>query len=88
VLEETGLDMASRVYTLFHAYSDPKRDPRQHNLSLVYLADSEGTPQGGDDAANARFYSLDALPALAFDHALILEDYDNFLRGQRPPPRR
>jgi 8-oxo-dGTP diphosphatase len=88
VNEETGLDVSSRVYRLFHAYTDPARDPRQHTLSLVFLADSDGTPHGADDAASARFYSLDALPQLAFDHATILADYDAFLRGVVPPARR
>lgn len=88
VLEETGLDVSERLYRLFHAYSAPDRDPRQHTLSLVFLADSDGTPKGGDDAAEARFYGLDELPELAFDHAQILADYDGFLKGQHPPPRR
>lgn len=88
VLEETGLDVSSRISRLFHAYSDPDRDPRQHTLTLVFLADSDGTPAGGDDAASARFFSLDALPPLAFDHATILADYDAFLRGTVPPVRR
>ena len=88
VREETGLDVSSRLYRLFHAYSDPTRDPRQHTLTLVFLADSADTPTASDDAADARFYSLDALPPLAFDHAQILADYDAFLRGTTPPPRR
>lgn len=88
VLEETGLDVKARISRLFHVYSDPARDPRQHTLSMVFLADSNDTPSGGDDASDARFYSLDELPPLAFDHALILADYDAFLRGIVPPARR
>ncbi len=88
VREETGLDIAARVYRLFHAYTDPARDPRQHNLSLVFLADSDAEPRAGDDAARARFFELGELPALAFDHGLILEDYRRFLEGVEPPPRR
>ncbi len=88
VMEETGLDVSSTTYQLFHAYSDPARDPRQHNLSLVFLATSDGTPEAADDANLARFYALDALPSLAFDHATILADYEAFLGGTRPPARR
>ncbi len=73
-LEETGLKVEN--LRQFRAYSDPQRDPRQHNISFVFIADAQGTPCGGDDAARARLFSLDALPApLCFDHAQILEDY-------------
>jgi 8-oxo-dGTP diphosphatase len=60
----------------FRAYSDPERDPRQHNISIVFTASAEGSPSGGDDAAQARFFSLTNLPAdLCFDHGQILQDY-------------
>ncbi|AJF06070.1 NUDIX domain-containing protein [Geoalkalibacter subterraneus] len=73
-LEETGLKVEN--LRQFRAYSDPQRDPRQHNISFVFIADAQGTPYGGDDAARARLFSLDDLPApLCFDHAQILEDY-------------
>ena len=72
-LEETGL--AVRLERQFHTYSDPARDPRRHTLSTVFLADAEGEPRGGDDAAEARVFPLDALPELVFDHAQIVADY-------------
>jgi len=72
-LEETGL--AVRLARQFHTYSDPARDPRRHTLSTVFLADAEGEPRGGDDAAEARVFPLDALPELVFDHAQIVADY-------------
>lgn len=72
--EETGLTFSDLCQ--FRAYSDPKRDPRQHNISLVFTASAEGSPAGGDDAAQARFFELDQLPAnLCFDHGQILQDY-------------
>jgi len=38
----------------------------------------------GDDAADARFYPLDALPAdMAFDHARILGDFCEVVAGRR-----
>ena len=66
-------------------YSDPKRDPRRHTLSTVYLGRATGEPTGGDDASEARAFALDALPAdLAFDHATILADYVRYRRtGER-----
>ena len=72
-LEETGL--AVRLVRQFHTYSDPARDPRRHTMSTVYLAEADGVPRGGDDAAEARVFTPDALPPLAFDHAQILADY-------------
>jgi 8-oxo-dGTP diphosphatase len=72
--EETGLEL--RDLQQFRAYSDPARDPRQHNISVVFTARGSGTLQAGDDAGKARWFPLDALPSpLCFDHAIILEDY-------------
>lgn len=71
--EETGLDVT--LLRQLHTYSDPARDPRQHTVTTVFVACAEGAPVGGDDAAEARVFALDALPApLAFDHAAIIED--------------
>lgn len=72
--EETGLEL--RDLQQFRAYSDPARDPRQHNISVVFTALACGELQAGDDAANARWFPLDALPSpLCFDHGRILEEY-------------
>lgn len=85
--EETGLDVELRE--LFHAYSDPARDPRSHTVSTVFLARAAGAPAGSDDAARAEVFALDALPALVFDHVTIVADYVAYReRGTRPPPRR
>src|SRR6476660_8858892 len=73
--EETGLDVA--LTELLGVYSDPKRDPRGlYTVSTVFIGRAEGRPVGGDDAAEARVVSLDALPPdIAFDHPTIIEDY-------------
>ena len=74
VLEETGLEVT--LVALLGVYSDPDRDPRQHNLSVTYIGRARGRPQGADDAARAEVFPLDALPeGLCFDHAKILADY-------------
>ncbi len=73
-LEETGLTVSNLKQ--FGAYSDPQRDPRQHNISFVFTAEGKGELQGGDDAASAKFFDLDDLPSpLCFDHARIVSDY-------------
>jgi 8-oxo-dGTP diphosphatase len=73
VLEETGLVITG--LELLGVYSDPARDPRGHTASVVFIAGATGTPCGGDDAAEAAWFPLQALPALVFDHARILRDY-------------
>ncbi len=72
--EETGL--AVDALHLLGVYDTPGRDPRGWTVSVVYLArlDSELPVAGGDDASDARWFTVDALPALAFDHAIILAD--------------
>lgn len=84
--EETGLDV--RLEALLHVYSDPRRDPRKHTLSTVFVGRADGEPIGGDDAARAVAFRWDALPTpLAFDHAEILADARRFLlTGARPRP--
>lgn len=71
--EETNLPV--RLVRQFHVYSDPARDPRGHTVSVVFLGEADGEPRGGDDAAEARWFHRDHLPAdMAFDHAAILRD--------------
>jgi 8-oxo-dGTP diphosphatase len=86
--EETGLDV--ELVELFHVYSDPSRDTRQHTVSTVFIGRARGVPVGGDDAARALVARPDALPGpLVFDHATIVADYVAYkARGVRPPPRR
>ncbi len=87
VMEETGLVV--RLEALLGVYSAPDRDPRQHNLSVVYVGQAEGEPKGGDDAANAEVFPIDALPSpLCFDHAQIVADYRAYrATGKIPLPR-
>jgi len=84
--EETGL--AVELVDLLWVYSDPRRDPRRHTLSTVFLARADGEPAGADDAEEARAFAWDALPApLAFDHAEILRDARRLLlTGARRRP--
>ncbi|MEW6108602.1 MAG: NUDIX hydrolase [Nitrospirota bacterium] len=72
--EETGLII--RLIRQFHSYSDPTRDPRQHTISTVFIADASGEPEAGDDAAELGIFREDELPEkIAFDHRAILDDY-------------
>lgn len=77
--EETGLDVA--LGDLLGVYSDPSRDSRLHTISTVFAArcSEPDRIKGGDDASEARFFLLNALPELAFDHRLILKHFASSL---------
>ncbi len=75
VKEETSLDI--KLLKLLGVYSDPKRDPRNHKISIVFLAKAYGKLIAGDDAKRVGIFRPDELPELAFDHRVILEDYFN-----------
>ena len=70
--EETGLK--GRILSMVGVYSDPKRDPRGHSVSVAFLIETKGVPQGGDDAASARFVDGWKKQKLAFDHDKIIKD--------------
>lgn len=73
-LEETSLNITN--LRLLGCYSDPARDPRQHNISAVFMAEAHGTPAAADDASNLAVVPLAELPSvLCFDHRKILDDY-------------
>ena len=71
--EETGAKVADleQLYTA----GDPGRDPRGWTVSVAYLARvnfADVEPVAADDAAEVGWFPLDDLPALAFDHAMLL----------------
>jgi len=72
--EETSLDI--KLKSQFHTYSDPKRDPRKHTISTVYVAAAQGRPIAQDDAQDIRIFTEEEINfPLAFDHKKILADY-------------
>lgn len=77
VKEETGLEF--EVEKFLGEYSDSNRDPRQHNLSLVYVGKGSGILQANDDAKDSMIVTpYQAMKMdLAFDHKEIIKDYVN-----------
>lgn len=72
--EETGLELDVPLEQV-GTFGDPGRDPRGWTVSVVFGAVLSGdvpTVSGGDDAAEAAWHQLDALPHLAFDHDLVV----------------
>ena len=81
VFEETN--MRTKIHSLIGVYSDPHRDPRGHTITVVYLIDyKDGELHAGDDASSVKFFKMNELPALAFDHAVIIKDaFQRFQHG-------
>jgi 8-oxo-dGTP diphosphatase len=79
--EETGLRVDAGALELLGVYDTPGRDPRGWTVSVVYVArvPGESAVAGADDAGDARWFPVEALPELAFDHALILADARAFV---------
>lgn len=76
VWEETHLKTG--VSQLIGVYSQPKRDPRRHTISLAYaLHIKSGTLKAGSDANLVKWFEIDKLPKLAFDHEQIIADFRN-----------
>jgi 8-oxo-dGTP diphosphatase len=81
--EETGV---RHVYLeQLYTFGDPGRDPRTRVITVVYYAlmRTDGLHiRAADDAAEAGWFSLYDLPALAFDHRKILDYTLQRLRGK------
>ncbi|UCE75155.1 MAG: NUDIX domain-containing protein, partial [Methanomassiliicoccales archaeon] len=72
--EETGLKTS--IKSLVGVYSDPKRDPRGHTVSAVFeLEVTGGKLRSGSDAKEAKLFSLNKLPKLAFDHDEVVSEF-------------
>jgi 8-oxo-dGTP diphosphatase len=77
--EETGIEVGR--LRLVGVYSDPRRDPRAHTCSVVFLARvARAAARAGDDAAAAEWVTDWSKVELAFDHAAILADAARMLR--------
>lgn len=72
--EETGLEV--ELVRQFHTYSDPKRDPRHHTITTVFIAKANGKAVAGDDAQEIGIFRKDNLPEqIVFDHRDIINEY-------------
>ena len=57
-------------------YGNPNRDPRSHTISVAFFGeiDNLAEAKAKDDAKSVRWFPIDELPVLAFDHAEIIRD--------------
>ncbi|MFZ4549266.1 MAG: NUDIX domain-containing protein [Bacteroidales bacterium] len=71
--EETGITGVELQQ--FHTFSQVDRDPRHRTITTVYIGKAnENTPEpkAGDDAAKVKWFAIDDLPPLAFDHEEVI----------------
>nr|WP_321408104.1 NUDIX domain-containing protein [uncultured Carboxylicivirga sp.] len=81
--EETGVEdlFLEQLYT----FSDVNRDPRGRVITVSYFALIKSTDFnliGGDDASDAKWYPINQVPTLAFDHDRILRVAHDRLKGK------
>jgi 8-oxo-dGTP diphosphatase len=58
-----------------HTFGAPHRDPRGRLVTVAYytlVRPDRLHPEAASDATNVRWFAVDALPSLAFDHAKII----------------
>lgn len=69
--EETGLE--AEYIEQFGTFTDVNRDPRGRVVTIAYYAlVKKSEVKGADDASQARWFPIDSIPPLAFDHDRIL----------------
>lgn len=74
VREETSLEV--EPIDILGVYSNPNRDPREHTLSVVFVAIIlSGNEKAQDDASKLEWVELSNVQTAAFDHQQILDDY-------------
>lgn len=72
LFEETGLKVTN--IQQLGAFTAPDRDPRERVISIAYFTLTRMQDVvGGDDALKARWFPINQLPSLAFDHQQMFE---------------
>ena len=72
LFEETGLKVTN--IQQLGAFTTPDRDPRERVISIAYFTLTRMQDVvGGDDALKARWFPINQLPSLAFDHQQMFE---------------
>lgn len=67
--EEAGLTNVSLEQ--LHTFGKPGRDPRGRTITVVYFGIADKNWEqiaAADDAAQAQWFDIESLPAMAFDH--------------------
>ncbi len=62
----------------FHTFGKVGRDPRGRTISIIYsgyLLNENQKIEASDDAKNLRWFPINKLPDLAFDHIDVIKQY-------------
>jgi len=72
--EELGVSV--KIKKIIGVYSNPKRDPRYHTVTIAYLLKKgKGKIRLNEEAPEFKYFSLEKLPQnIGFDHKEILRD--------------
>ena len=72
LFEETNIETDEMIQ--IGAFGTPNRDPRGHMISVAYQTDliDNQIVKAKDDAKETKWFSLNDLPDLAFDHLEII----------------
>jgi len=84
LLEETHLSDVAYLEQLA-TFGRPDRDPRGRVITVAYwgcVDPNQVQVRADDDAKNLKWFDVDSLPELAFDHAEILQVAISRLRGK------
>lgn len=79
--EETGLTGVN--LTQMHTFGGIGRDPRGRTMTVTYIGITDtnnARVEANDDAAEAKWFNIDDLPELAFDHGDVASMALNWLQ--------
>lgn len=79
--EETGLTNIELIQ--FYTFDAIDRDPRERVISTVFYGQLKEPLAviGGDDASEAKWFPINSLPEMAFDHKAIIKKFISEIRG-------
>lgn len=79
VEEETGFTVT--IERIHGVYSNPKRDPRYHIISVCFICKIvSGVAKTNFEVGEIKFFPLKSLPRqMGFDHRKIIQDYKDRL---------
>ena len=78
VMEETGIDITTQSFMKKYQmgiFDKPDRDERQRIISILSscVVSSNVETKAGDDAKECKWFSLNNMPTIAFDHGEMIK---------------